>query len=66
MFEPRLQLDVLEKKRGKLESQLKRFRNDERRPSIDTCRENCDQYLKNTTLHGLKYIGDKSISRLER
>lgn len=66
MFEPKLQVDVLQKKRGKLESQLKRFRDDVRRPSIDTCRENIHDYLKNTTLHGLKYIGDRSISRLER
>lgn len=67
MFEPRLQLDILHKKREKLELQLKRFQDvAERRSSVDTCRTNCNQYLQNTTLHGLKYIGDRKISRLER
>lgn len=32
----------------------------------DTCRENFRQYLINTTLHGLKYVGDNTISFFER
>lgn len=31
-----------------------------------TCQENFNQYLVNTTLHGLRYVGDRSITRFER
>lgn len=31
-----------------------------------TCQENFNQYLVNTTLHGLRYVGDKSITLFER
>lgn len=31
-----------------------------------TCLENFNQYLLNTTLHGLRYVGDKSITVFER
>lgn len=31
-----------------------------------TCKENFNQYLVNTTLHGLRYVGDRSISPFER
>lgn len=31
-----------------------------------TCRENFNQYLMNTTLHGLRYVGDRSITPFER
>lgn len=30
------------------------------------CRENFHQYMDETTLHGLKYIGDRSLSVIER
>lgn len=53
-------------KRGNNETQLKRLSYDERRSRYDSCRENLRQYLMNTTLHGLKYVGDKKISRLEQ
>lgn len=31
-----------------------------------TCQENFNQYLLNTTLHGLRYVGDKKITPFER
>lgn len=31
-----------------------------------TCQENFNQYLVNTTLHGLRYVGDKKITPFER
>lgn len=31
-----------------------------------TCRENFKRYLQNTTLHGLKYLGDDTTTVFER
>lgn len=31
-----------------------------------SCRENFDKYLLNSTLHGLKYVGDSQLSLFER
>lgn len=31
-----------------------------------SCRENIHEYLLNSTLHGLKYMADRTINRLER
>lgn len=31
-----------------------------------TCSENVEQYLLNSTLHGLRYVGDRKISYFER
>lgn len=30
------------------------------------CRENLDEYLKDSTLHGLKYVGDRTLTIFER
>lgn len=49
-------------KRGNNDTQI----GDRRRSRYDSYRENLRQYLMNTTLHGLKYVGDKKISRLEQ
>lgn len=32
----------------------------------NTCSENTNQYLVNSTLHGLRYVGDRNISYFER
>lgn len=65
MFEPsaRIQVSVIRQRRGvtrmqRIDSGAKSFRN--------TCRENLRQYLVNTTLHGLKYVGDNTITLFER
>lgn len=31
-----------------------------------SCHDNLSEYLVNSTLHGLRYVGDRSISRFER
>lgn len=31
-----------------------------------TCGENMHQYLLNSTLHGLRYVGENQISKFER
>lgn len=31
-----------------------------------SCHDNLSEYLANSTLHGLRYLGDRSISRFER
>lgn len=66
MFEPRLQVDVLTQKRAKNELQLRQIQDTAKRSIVASCGENCHQYLMNTTLHGLKYVGDKKITRFER
>lgn len=35
-------------------------------PKSVPCSENFNEYLQNTTLHGLKYVGDRSLSMFER
>lgn len=30
------------------------------------CRENLDEYLKDSTLHGLRYLGDRTLTIFER
>lgn len=56
----------LQKYRKRKESDAKLI-NDEVKETVSvTCRENFYQYLTNTTLHGLRYIGDKTLSILER
>lgn len=30
------------------------------------CSDNFNQYMSNTTLHGLKYVGDRNLSHVER
>lgn len=66
MFEPRLQVDVLHKKKEKLELQLQHIQSDVKQPLFSKFRESCNEYLLNTTLHGLKYVGERKVSRLER
>lgn len=34
--------------------------------SLSGCMENINQYLINSTLHGLRYVGDRNISICER
>lgn len=66
MFEPKLQVDALHKRKGKHESYLKHFRTEVKQTFISKLRESCNEYLMDTTLHGLKYVGERKISRLER
>lgn len=66
MFEPRLQVDVLHKKKNSSDLHYKHFQSDVKQSFLSRFRESCSQYLLSTTLHGLKYVGDRKITRLER
>lgn len=65
MFEPRLQVGSVHKKRTKNEIQQNFVKKDSKK-LVTTCQANIYQYLLNTTLHGLKYVGDRTITRFER
>lgn len=43
-----------------------RFTSATKKALFRTFRENFKQYISNTTLHGLKYVGDKTLSSVER
>lgn len=43
-----------------------RLQTDERRSKLALCRDSFHQYLMNSSLHGLKYVGDRMITRFER
>lgn len=65
---PRMQINVIPT-RNRLKSPkfvLKRVGCENKITCNVTCRENFRQYLFNTTLHGLKYVGDNTISIIER
>lgn len=71
MFAPRPQGEILYRKKEKkdksdLNEELRWFPNDVKQSILTRCRENFNQYLLNTTLHGLKYVGDRKITRFER
>lgn len=70
MFEPRLRVDALHMNKQKNDSQLRRLQlNHDGLPRQSwqlRCREHFNQYLLNTTLHGLKYVGDRKCTRPER
>lgn len=68
MFRPVLDINNLKKQRKRKDSDSKLIRIDsEVKETVTvTCRENFNQYLLNTTLHGLRYVGDKSLSSWER
>lgn len=37
-----------------------------RKSKVVTCRKTIDKYLENASLHGLRYIGDRSLTWFER
>lgn len=41
-------------------------RNRKKENARSTCNENVEQYLVNSTLHGLRYVGNRKISYFER
>lgn len=66
MLNRKLQINAFKKKKYK---NVQRIQNDhiESKSSCSrSFKENIDQYLWNSTLHGLKYIGDRTITRFER
>lgn len=65
MFQPEFDYSVGRRRRALWENKPK---NDSVTNSVTrlTCQENFNQYLVNTTLHGLRYVGDRSITLFER
>lgn len=50
----------------KLNSKIQKFESDIKKSLRVSCRENLNEYLFNSTLHGLRYVGDRTITRIER
>lgn len=65
MFEPRLHMGTSVKSVVSTQS-LVGNQTKCKRSLFRCCKDNFEQFLLNTTLHGLKYIGDATITRLER
>lgn len=66
MYSPETQISVLQSRRERINSKLKKFEKEVKDTLHVNCRENLNEYLYNSTLHGLRYVGDRSISRFER
>lgn len=69
MFQPpRIHVNVIRHRNSRLlVTPPKLARMDSATPTCRaTCRESFRQYLLNTTLHGLKYVGDGTITLFER
>lgn len=66
MFVSRLQVANIPKKNRKNKSNRNSFQAEPRKSRFASCRANFHHFLQNTTLHGLKYIGDRTITRFER
>lgn len=45
---------------------IQKFEDDINKSLRVSCRENFNEYLYNSTLHGLRYVGDRTITRVER
>lgn len=60
-----LRISVIDnKKKDKFDSKIQKFDNDN---SLRvSCRDNLNEYLLNSTLHGLRYVGNRTITRIER
>lgn len=64
MFQPKIHAGVLRNR--KLCRSFKSTTVDKSVSKGSVCEESVEEYLENTTLHGLKYVGDKSLSTFER
>lgn len=66
MWESRLHVDTLHQRRGRSQSQQDSLLHENNRSYLRIFKENLHQYAQNSSLHGLKYIGDRIITRFER
>lgn len=66
IFQPGTQHSIGLKKKEQNEQKLLSIDEETKRTVRLTCQENFNQYLVNTTLHGLRYVGDRSITTFER
>lgn len=62
-FHPELRNSIA-RKRKPISEQL--LADDVKKTVRVTCQDNFHDYLVNTTLHGLRYVGDRSITPFER
>lgn len=65
MSAPETQISVINKN-DKSDSKLDKIENDIKKNLSISCRENLNEYFFNSTLHGLRYVGDRTITRVER
>lgn len=61
-----MQITVLHNRKDKIDPKVQKLESDIRENLTVTCRENFNEYLYNSSLHGLRYVGDRTISRWER
>lgn len=68
MSQPRMQVGVMHcRPKKKIDLNLNANNGDETKNTVrESCRESFHQYLKNSTLHGLRYVGDQSLTLFER
>lgn len=63
-----MQMSAFHSEKDKFNPKLQKYKNDRNDDTEEnmSCRENLNEYLLNSTLHGLRYVGDRAISRVER
>lgn len=59
-------INVNQSQKDKFDLRLRKFEKEYENSHHVNCRENLNEYLYNSTLHGLRYVGDRTISRFER
>lgn len=66
MSRSRMQISIINRPKENFDTNLVRIDSEKTKAVGMTCRESFHQYLRNSTLHGLRYIGDRSLSFFER
>lgn len=66
MSSSEFRVSVIENKNEKIDSKIENIENDIKKSLRVSCRTNLNEYLFNSTIHGLRYVGDRTITRLER
>lgn len=60
------QISIIHNARDRPDAKLQKIEHDIKNNLKVMCGGNFNEYLYHSTLHGLKYVGDRTISRLER
>lgn len=61
-----MKMGDIDNRKGKLDSKLRKINSEMETSMSVNCRENFSEYLSASTLHGLRYVGDRKISLCER
>lgn len=64
VFSPTMEISVLHNRKKRTDPEMRKLESDIR--ETVSCRENFNEYLNYSSLHGLRYVGDRTISLLER